>query len=325
MCEESVTDWLQTQSICVTGGRGALGTRLVRRLLAGGAARVVTLDRRQPVGLRELATQGQPIEQIVGSILNPSDLDRAFEGCTTVFHLAALAHAGRSFLTPFDYFEVNALGTAQVMEACRRSGITRVIYTSTGHVYGIPQQVPVDEDHRTVPLSVYAASKLAGETAVLAYGTNFGLACDIARLSNVYGLSFNEETVIGAALLQAVVSGPIVLRDLTAVRDFIHADDVIEALVWLAASSDGHEGGNIFNVSTGRGVSILEMAEILAKMVAEQRGGKVMAVQAGESQKIRIPKLILNNRRLSRRTGWRPKICLEKGLELALQEFQAQQ
>ena len=208
------------------------------------------------------------------------------------------------------------------MEACRRLGIQRLIYTSTSHVYGIPRQLPIGEDHPTAPLSVYAASKLAGEVAVQGYAASCALSCDIARLANVYGASFSTETVIGCALEQAATGGPISLRNLAAVRDFIHADDIIEALVRLAAAGDEGTGCRVVNVSTGQGVSVLEMAETLSKIATEEGLGRPDVVQGGNRQDELVPRLILNNRRLLELTGWVPQISLEQGLRLALHEFQ---
>jgi len=321
--EGAVDDWVRQQSICITGGRGALGRRLIQRLIAGGASRVVALDSR-PATRYDEATQSRLVGHVVGSILNPADLDRALLDCTVVFHLAALVHIGRSELEPLRYFEVNAFGTAHVLEACRRQGIQRVIYTSTGHVYGIPRQLPIGEDHPTAPLSAYAASKLAGEVTVQGYAAKGALLCDIARLANVYGASFSLETVIGRALEQAANGEPIRLRNLAAVRDFIHAGDVVEALVRLAVAGDKSTGCRIVNVSTGQGVSVLEMAETLSKIAAEQGSGWLEVIQTGSGQDELVPRLVLDNHRLSGLTGWAPQISLEHGLRLALQEFRRQ-
>jgi len=293
----------------------------VQRLVVGGAHRLVTLNR-QPAILCGDATKSRSVEHVVGNILNPADLDRALCGCTVVFHLAALVHVGRSELEPLRYFEVNALGTAHVLEACRRLGIQRVIYTSTGHVYGDPRQLSIGEDHPTIPLSVYAASKLAGEAAIQGYAASFGLSCNIARLANVYGASFSTETVITCALEQATTGGPISLRNLAAVRDFIHADDVVEALVRLAAAGDESTGCHVVNISTGRGVSVLEMAETLSKIAAEEGLGRPDVVHASKRQDELVPRLVLDNQHLRELTGWAPQISLEQGLRLALQEFQ---
>ena len=319
----TVDEWLRQQWVCVTGGRGALGRHLIRRLLAGGARLIVALDRR-PATSQDSVSKVSPVEHFTGNILDPAELDRALVDCTVVFHLAALIHVGRSQTEPLRYFEVNSLGTAHVLEACRRLGIQRVVYTSTSYVYGPPRQLPVTEDHPTMPVSVYAASKLAGEAVIQGYAANYELSCDIARLSNLYGASFGAETVIGRALRQVVSGEPIALRNLEPVRDFIHADDVVEALVRLAAAGDDRSGCRIVNVSTNQGVSVREMAQALANIAVEQGWGYPEIVQTGDSRDELVPRLILDNSRLRELTGWMPRITLQQGLRVALQELQRQ-
>ncbi len=97
---------------------------------------------------------GLNVEQVTGNILNPEELEDAMAGCSVVFHLAALVNVADSALDPDAYFKANALGTVRVLEACRRMGVRQVVYTSTGHVYGVPLKLPVSEDHPTLPLSI---------------------------------------------------------------------------------------------------------------------------------------------------------------------------
>lgn len=175
-----------------------------------------------------------------------------------------------------------------------------------------------------MPVSVYAASKLAGEAVIQGYAANYELSCDIARLSNLYGASFGAETVIGRALRQVVSGEPIALRNLEPVRDFIHADDVVEALVRLAAAGDDRSGCRIVNVSTNQGVSVREMAQALANIAVEQGWGYPEIVQTGDSRDELVPRLILDNSRLRELTGWMPRITLQQGLRVALQELQRQ-
>ena len=317
--ETGTIERFQEESVCVTGGRGSLGSHLVAALESSGAARIVAFDA-QPPALRRVRDEGGRVEHIVGSILSLDELERAISGCSVVFHLAALVHVGRSALDSVRYFDVNALGTANVLEACRRSGVQRVVYTSTTHVYGKPSQVPVAESHPTSPMSVYAASKLAGEAAMQGYSAGYGLTSYVARVSNLYGTSLNPETVVGRALEQCAAGGPITLRDVTPVRDFIHADDVVGALACLAASRPG-DGCHTVNVSTGRGVSILQMAETLARVADEEGLGHPDVVQSGEDPVDPVPELVVDNRRLTELTGWTPVVSLEEGLRRALKKM----
>lgn len=318
-----IDQWLQRQKVCVTGGQGALGRRLVKRLSMGSPQKIVVLDKQSYSPFRKVS-RAAPVEYVMGDILRSEDVEHALKDCTVLFHLAALVHVGDSEKQPVEYFKVNALGTINVLEACRRLGVQKVFYTSTGHVYGVPHQLPVTEEHPTFPISVYAASKLAGEIAIQGYAASYGISCSIARLSNLYGASLNGETAVGSALIQVFAGKRVCLRNLAAIRDFIHVDDVVEALLRLAAIGDGWKGCRIVNISTGKEISIGEMAQTLAKVAAEQGLGWPEIVQTSSEQNEPVPKLILDNGRLRDLTHWTPQIDLEQGLRLAMEELQQQ-
>lgn len=310
--------YLRQQTIAVTGGRGALGRRLIERLVSLGVKRIVSFDLLPYIPDEP---EQSPVEQVEGDILSSSDLEKSLRGCTLVFHLAALINVGESRKDPIQYFKVNSLGTAQALEACRRLNIPRFIYTSTCHVYGIPKDLPITEDHRTNPVSMYAATKLAGETTIEGYAASYGLNCDIARLSNMFGVSYSRETALGLALNQLISGEPIALRNLASVRDFIHVNDVIEALLRLSASTNGATGYRIVNVSTGRGVSVREMADTLAQVAVED-GLKAPRVMEETSNFVElVPELVLDNSRLCAVTGWTPQMDLKAGLRMALREL----
>jgi len=302
---------LSAQSVCVTGAGGRVGRRLIDALQQVAPRRLVAFD------THEDAQESSVTEWVIGSILHPDDLQRAVEGCSVVFHLAALTHVGRSWDVPLPYFKLNAMGTACVLEACREAGVKRVVYASTGYVYGVPRALPVDEEHPTAPLSPYAASKLAGEVAMKAYAAT-GLSGCVARMANIYGSAFDSETVIGLAMEQAALGGPIVLRSLSPVRDFIYVDDVVEALIRLAAAEVREF--QIVNVSTSRGISVGKMAETLAGVAAELGLGSVDVQETGEGKAELVPELVLQNRRLRELIGWEPEISLEEGLRTSLQQ-----
>jgi len=306
-------EWFSQQEFFVTGGAGALGRCLIRRLLGLDARRVVVFD--QPAAIENMGiSKNAAVTCIAGSILDDSALQQAIRGCTMVFHLAALTHVGRSYNEPQHHFEVNALGTTHVLEACRLQNIRKIIYTSTGHVYGLPLTPSVSETHPTRPLSVYAASKLAGEVAIQGYAANYGFSAIIARLANFYGASINPETAIGLAVEQVIRGKPIELNNLRSIRDFIYIDDLIEALLRLAVLNDS-VGSRIVNISTGRGHSIKEMANILA-LVTERQGFRRPEILSPTGfQEEKVPVLILDNSFLKDLTKWEPLVSLEMGID----------
>lgn len=319
----SVEDWLKTQCVAVTGGRGALGRRLSRRLAAGGAPRVVAIDSRSLASSTPV-DQARAVDHVTADILDVDEMTRWLSGCSVVFHLAALTNATQSAAEAERYFEVNARGTVLLMQACANAGVKQVIYTSTSLVYGVPRRLPVDEDHPADPLTPYAASKLAGERAVADYASHGCATGDIARLANLYGASFSPDTAVGIALNQALHGGPISLRNLAGVRDFIHADDVAEALVHLAAAPQGAGGCRVVNVSTGVGASVLEVARAIAEAAERQGIGYPDIVQSGEPFDEPAPRIVLDNKRLADLTGWTPRFNLSQGLATALSECKAE-
>ncbi|MCZ6755554.1 MAG: NAD-dependent epimerase/dehydratase family protein [Gemmatimonadetes bacterium] len=319
----SVEDWLKTHCLAVTGGRGALGRRLVRRLAASGAARVVAIDSRSPAS-SDPVEQASAVDHVTADILDVDEMARSLSGCSVVFHLAALTNAAESVAESERYFEINARGSVLLMEACAKAGVRQVIYTSTSLVYGIPLRLPIDEDHPTDPLTPYAASKLAGERAVADYASHGGGTGDIARLANLYGASYSSDTAVGVALNQALHGGPISLRNLAGVRDFIHADDVVEALVHLAAAPQGAGECRVVNISTGIEASVLEVARAIAEAAEEQGMGYPDIVQSGEPSDGAAPRIVLDNRRLAQLTGRTPRFNLAQGLATALSECKAE-
>ena len=315
----STDSWLRTQTVAVTGGQGFLGRRLVGRLALGGARRVVAIDAR-PRSVSTSAEKRLQAKHITADILDVDDMARALTGCSTVFHLAALTDAGKSVEESDRYFEVNTRGTEATMEACEKANVRRVIYTSTSLVYGAPRSLPVAEDHPTDPLTPYAASKLAGERAVADYVSHSHAAGEVARVANLYGASFLPNTAVGLALDQTMQGNPIRLRNLTSVRDFIHADDVVEALFRLTAAEGADGECRVINVSTGQGASVLEVAQAIAEAATQCGLDRPRILQSTSPVQEVAPKVVLDNSLLVNITGWRPDISIERGLAIALSE-----
>ena len=288
-------------AVCITGGSGALGRRLAARLAASGVSRVIAYD-------REAGTPRANVISITGDILSANDMVSAFKGCEAVFHLAALIHAGKSANDAERYREVNVEGTRRVAEACKRAGVSRIVHASTSHVYGLPQKLPVSENHPTRPLSIYAQSKLDAEGVL----RESQVASVAARLANLYGGGIGPETVIGRALSQAASGEPIRLRNLSEARDFVHIDDAAEALIRLALLPP--EKFRAVNVSTGKAVLLSDMAEALARLAG------VSVAPPEQKSPGDMPEFVLDKTLLEKLTGWSPSIGLEEGLKRALQE-----
>jgi nucleoside-diphosphate-sugar epimerase len=255
------------------------------------------------------------VRAAAGDLLREADLDAALAGVGTVFHLAARTAVEESFRDPAAHFRTNGQGTFELLAACHRQGVRQVVFASTGHVYGAPLELPVPETHPTSPLSPYAASKLAAEAGLQAYARACGLAVEVARISNLYGMD-NPDTVVDGALRQARRGEGIVVRHLEPVRDFLHVDDAVEGLLRLAGAG-GEPGCRIVNLSTGRGTSVGQMLEALVGVVRTE-GGRALPFRASDRENgDAIPELVLANGLLKKRTGWAPAITPEEGLRRA--------
>ena len=303
-----MTPSLAQRRVAITGGWGSLGTCLARLLISSGCREIVVFDRLPP------GFQTERLRYVSGDILNADDLERGLGGCEVVFHLAALADPAGSLTEPMRYVEVNVLGTARVLEACRRLGVLQIVYASTGHVYGLPLRIPVDEQHRAEPRSIYAASKLAGEVVAAGYGKSFGSAVVIARLSNLYGGTLGANTVLGRAIQSVLSEGTLQLRSIEEVRDFLYVEDAAEALLRLATSDGTQSGVHTVNVSTGCGIGIGDAVRELIQAAEDCGLPRPLVMPPSGQPDCEVPVFVLDNRRLRELTGWAPTTSLRQGL-----------
>ena len=294
----------------VTGGAGFIGSHLVDRLAADGHS-VLALDNfstGRPDTLAHLAGHAR-VRLERADVAEADRLLPLFDGADWVFHLAALADIVPSIERPLDYHRANVNGTAAVLEAARRSGVTRFLYAASSSCYGIPDQYPTPEEAPMRPQYPYALTKLLGEQCVLHWGRVYGLPVVSLRLFNVYGrrsrTSGTYGAVFGVFLAQKLQGRPFtVVGDGTQSRDFTFVSDVVDAFV-TAAESD--VAGEVFNVGTGSPVSV-------NRLVALLRGDVVhVPKRPGEPDRTHA-----DVRKIGARLGWRPKVSIEEGVRILL-------
>jgi UDP-glucose 4-epimerase len=221
--------------VVVTGGAGFIGANLCRRLTDDAAIdRVVALDDLSS-GRRE-NLDGVGVELIEGSILDADRLDAVCDGADAVVHLAARGSVPRSLADPEQTHDVNATGTLRVLEAARRAGGPHVVLASSSSVYGANPVLPKHEQLVPMPMSPYAASKLAAESYALAYQQCFDLPTLVFRFFNVFGplqpAQHSYAAVIPAFLDAALDGRPLpVYGDGRQSRDFTFVGTVTDVLV----------------------------------------------------------------------------------------------
>lgn len=294
----------------VTGGAGFLGSALANRLYEDGH-RVSVLDdlsngERERLHPKIAFTQGD-IDNIplLWSLLHDVDC---------VYHLAARVSVAQSVLHPRDYNRVNVGGSVSLMEAMRDTGVRRVVFTSSGAVYGMQQHLPVREIDPPHPDSPYAVSKWAAEQYVHTIGELWGLETVALRIFNAYGpnqsLPMSHAPVIPRFLQQALTGGSIVLFGSgEQTRDFVYVDDVLDALVHSATAEAVNRG--IINIGSGRETSIHELVEQIASVT-----GREINLINNPSKPGGVPRLVADISRARQLLDFEPRISLQEGLRL---------
>ncbi len=275
---------LPTVKVVVTGGAGFIGANLCRQLLATApgdqAPEVVVVDDLSTG--TEANLEGMDVRLVEGSILDAGLLDEVVDGSDAVVHLAARPSVPRSLEDPVASHEANATGTVRVLEAARRHPPCQVIVASSSSVYGANPDLPKREDMVAMPVSPYAASKLAGESYALAYGHSFGLPVLAFRFFNVFGplqaADHAYAAVVPTFIAAALRGDPLPVHgDGEQTRDFTYVGTVTAVLadaVRRRVTSD-----RPVNLAFGSRVSLLELIAIL-----EVQLGKELTRAHGQSR-----------------------------------------
>ena len=301
----------------VTGGAGFLGAALSNRLNRDGHQVRVIDD-------LSAGDPGQLADEVLftrGDVSDRPKLWTLLQDVDCVYHLAARVLVSESILYPRRYNEVNVGGTVSVMEAMRDAGVRRVVFTSSGAVYGEQADQPVREDQRPNPQSPYAVSKLAAEYYVRTIGALWGIETVVLRIFNAYGpgqhLPPSHPPVVPRFLRQGRQGGSLVIFGGGGqTRDFVYVDDVVDALVAAAMASDVDR--RIINVGSGRETSINELVSLVAKVV--DREVEVLHSPAESGGVGRLCADISAARQL---LGYEPRVKLAKGLRLTLERDSA--
>ncbi len=240
--------------VLVTGGAGFVGANLVRRLAA-------TQDVRVLDNLTGGAKENVPgeVELVVGDVRDADAVGESMRGATAVVHLAAAGSVVESVLDPLANFDVNVRGTLTVLEAARAAQVERVVLASTGGALIGDAPPPVDERSRPRPLSPYGASKAAAEAYCHAYSRSYGLRTVAVRFANLYGPYSAHKRGAVTTFFQALHTGDplVVYGDGHASRDFMHVDDICEAIERVLCADVA--GGTSLHVGTGVETSVDEL------------------------------------------------------------------
>ena len=300
----------------VTGGAGFIGSHLAEGLLAQGhEVRVLDdLSTGNPANLQALRGR---IDLVTGSVTDPSRVDQAVRACEVVYHLAALPSVAKSVEEPVLVHDICATGTLQVLNAARRAGVRRLVYAASSSAYGDQEGEARSEDDLLIPLSPYAAAKLAGEHYARCFTAVYGLETVRLRFFNVFGPRQDAKSPYSgviALFIAALVQGrtPTIYGDGLQSRDFVYVENVVQAL--MRAADAPAASGNVYNIGNGSSTTVLDLVAALNQLLgthikpvhAPPRAGDVRFSQADIS-------------RARRDLGYEPKVSFVEGLRRTLE------
>ena len=296
------------KSILITGGAGFIGSHLANALLEK-KNDVIVLDNFSTGRPQNLEHIREKIQLVECDISQTSKWQNLFKNVDWVFHLASLADIVPSIEKPDEYYQSNVNGTFNVLEACRKHGVKKIVYSASSSCYGIPDEYPTKETADIRPQYPYALTKYQGEELVMHWCQVYDLPAVSLRLFNVYGprsrTSGTYGAVFGVFLAQKLAGKPFtVVGDGTQTRDFTFVSDVVDSII-AAAESD--VTGEIINVGSENTYSVNRLVELL--------GGDIVYIpkRPGEPDctwaDITKTKKLLN---------WHPKVSLEEGVGILL-------
>ena len=327
----------ESKTVLVTGGCGFIGTNLVKYLSErrykvrildnlSTMSRVWNAGSKLPAANAPLTRATKPsqpskqntltsdpvlstVDLMVGDIRDPEVVEKAVDRVDAVVHLAAHTSVMESVENPKEAWDINVNGALNVLEACRRQGVGKFIFASSNAVVG-EEPPPVDESKICHPLSPYGASKLAGEALCSAYYHSFGLNTIPLRFANCYGRYSEHKTSVITQFMDWASQGKplIIYGDGNQTRDFVHADDICQA-IYLCLMATERIAGETFQIASGVETSINEFIE----MIKETTGFKLSIIREPK-RKGEIERSYSDITKARRMLGFEPRVKLSDGL-----------
>jgi len=313
-----------TMKILVVGGAGYIGSHTVSELLKKGYE-VLVFD-----NLSSGHKEAVECPLVEGDLLNKKQIEKVFENqkIDGVIHFAALSAAGESMKEPGRYFENNLQGGVNLLEAMRKSGVNRIVFSSSCAIYGYPEKLPVNEEEDKKPVSVYGETKLMFEKILYWYDQLFGIKSVSLRYFNAAGASLDGsigedkrpltniipvamKVVLGQQEKFTLFGDDYPTPDGTCIRDYVHVLDLAEAHIKALDYLFKENESNQFNVGTGRGYSNKEVLEMIKRVT-----GVDFKIEVGSRRPGDPAAIFADNSKIKRILGWEPKYS---GLETIIE------
>lgn len=299
--------------ILVTGGAGFIGSH-VTKLLLDQKHQVTIIDNLSKGKLDQIDKRAKFVK---ADLLNQKKIEKTLQGVEVVIHMASFIEVGESVKNPVRFIENNVVGTAKLLEATKKMGVKKIIFSSSACVYGRPTKLPIKE---TDPLGLqenpYGLSKVSMEQLMELYHHLYNFDVTLLRYFNPYGPGEDHlpETHAIPNFIKAVLNKkPIPLYwQGQQIRDFIYIEDLARAHILPLKLSGFH----IFNIGTEKGTKVIDVIKIIFKLVGYSVPIKDLGQRQGD-----VPKLVASAKKINRQLGWKAKVNLQEGLRKTIEYY----
>lgn len=311
---------MDNKRVLITGGAGFIGNYIARNLLNKGfKVRLFDLDFTNYNLVCERIGDLPGVERVRGSILDNNALCNAVKECDYVIHAAAMLGVKKTDSKRLECLNVNILGVINILEACLKEKVKKIIFTSSSEVYGEATETPIKEETPKNPVSIYAITKLAGEEYVRAYAEKYGLDYSIVRFFNVYGPGQVAEFVMPKFIKMVLKDkSPIIYGNGSQIRSFCFIEDVAEGVSKVLTNPNSSR--QVFNIGNDKEpISMQDLAEKVITLSGRNLKPEFISMEnsdrhiSREIQK-RIPSIAKANNML----GYMPEVSLDEGIKKTL-------
>ena len=322
----TILDAYHGRTILITGGRGYIGSTLTQSL-AEVNCKLILLD--HSTG-NTWKPEHQKAEVLVlhGDVSVRKTWGAALPGVDYVFHLAAKEYFYRSGYDPEQDLQFNTLPILRLLEVCRTQNYRpKIVFASSANLFGLVDTLPVNEDNRADPLTMWAIHKLTAEHYLKLYSQQFGIKSISLRLANVYGPTARRpvmtRVVINKLIAKALEGEALITyANQGCVRDYVFLKDVVQAFL-LAGAYCGSNKSPFYVIGSGEGETIADVWHLIADSV-ESHTGKNVPIRFDESVKIEpleLRSFVADTALFQSATGWKPQTGLTQGIDITVRAF----
>ncbi len=299
------------KTVLVTGSGGFAGGHLCEYLYSLGAnVRCLIRPGEDP------PIRGPRSKTSLGDVRNFQNLLEAFDAVDVAFHLAAITEISEARADVFSTFATNSLGTLNFLNAARQAKTSKLVYVSTGQVYGKQSAFPISEGALPHPIDIYSASKLAGENLAVSFVEMYQMDVSISRAFNHYGPRQRPQFLIPDVMLRLLDKAPLQVRNATATRDFTYVSDIVRGYVLLAERG---KPSHIYNLCSGVERSVEHVVETIMKIA----GAKHDFPQNSGTKLLEISRSVGDYSKAREELGWEPQIPFDDGITRTLAWYRA--